>query len=68
LVAECEPRLIERVEVLEDQHRHRLAQVEGRFAHRAQEVAGVIFGNARADSREVVGGHDHGWLERAGQQ
>ena len=68
LVAQREPRLIERVEVLEDQHRHRLPQVERRFAHRAQEVAGIIFGNARADSREVVGGHDHGWLQSAGQR
>ena len=68
LVAQREPRLIERVEVLEDQHRHRLPQVERRFAHRAQEVAGIIFGNARADAREVGGGHDHGWLQRAGQR
>ena len=43
---------------------------DDRFAltHWAQDIAGIIFGNARADLRELVGGHDHGWLQRTGQQ
>jgi len=68
LVAQRQPGLIERVEILEDQQRHRLTQVERRLAHWAEEVAGIEFGDARAGSRKVGGGHDHGWLQRAGQQ
>ena len=66
-VAKGEPRLIERVEILENQQRHGLTQIERRFADRAEEVAGIEFGNACADTREVGGGnHDRG-LQRTAQ-
>ena len=66
-VAQCQPRLIERVEMLEDQQRHRLAEIERRLADGAEEVAGVERGHAGADPRKIVGRHHHSGLERAFQ-
>ena len=58
----CEPRLIESVELLEDQQRDRLAEIERRLADGAEQVAGVKFGNPRADLREIRCGHHDGRL------
>ena len=66
-VAELEPRLIERVERLEDQERHWLAHIERRLAHRTEQVAGIEFGRAGSDFREVRRGHHHRRLQRAAQ-
>ena len=66
-VAQREPRLIERVEGLQDQQRHRLAHVERRLADRAEQVAGVELRHADAGLVEIVGGHHHGGLHRAGE-
>ena len=66
-VAKRELRPVEGVEILEDQQRHRLTQIERRLAHRAHEVAGIEFGNAHPGSREVGGGHHHGRLQRTAQ-
>jgi hypothetical protein len=65
--AQGEPRLIEGVEILEDQQRHRLTQIERRLADRAEEIAGIEFGNAHADAREVGGGNHHRGLQRTAQ-
>jgi hypothetical protein len=66
-VTQGEPRLIEGVEILEDQQRHRLTQIERRLVHRAKEVAGIELGNAHPGSREVGGSHHHGRLQRTAQ-
>ena len=66
-IAQSEPCLIKDVEVIKDQQRNRLTQIERRLAERAEQVAGIEFGNACADSREVVGGHNHRRLQCAGQ-
>jgi hypothetical protein len=66
-VAQGKPRLIERVEILEDQQRYRLTQIERRLADRAKEVASIEFGNAHAGSRQVGGGHHHRGLQRTAQ-
>ena len=66
-IAQREPRLIEGVELLEDQQRHRLAEIERRLADRAEQVAGIEFGNACADAREIGGGNDDRGLQRAAQ-
>ena len=52
LVAQREARLIEGVEVFEHQQRDRLAEIEG-VRRRAEEIAGIERGNARADLREI---------------
>ncbi len=66
-VAQREPRLIEGVERLEDQQRHRLAEIERRLADRAEQIAGIELGNAGADLREIGRRHHHRRLERAAQ-
>ena len=66
-VAQREPRLIEGIELLEDQQGDRLAEIERRLADRAQQVAGVEFGHPCADARQVVSGHHHGGFQGAGQ-
>src|SRR5690349_15950580 len=43
-VAQCEPRLIEGIEILEDQKCDRLAEIARRLAQRAEQVACVKFG------------------------
>jgi hypothetical protein len=67
LVTQGKSRLIEGVEILEDQQRHRLPEIERRLADRTEEIAGVEFGNARANAREVGGGDDHRGLQRTAQ-
>ena len=67
-VAQRESRAIENVELLKQQKRDRLAEIERSPADPAEEIAGIEFGNAGTDSREVVRGHDHGWFQRARQQ
>jgi hypothetical protein len=66
-VAKGEPRLIEGVEILEDQQRRWLTQIERRLADRTEEIAGIEFGNAHADAREVGGGDHHQGLQRTAQ-
>jgi len=66
-VAQREPRLIEGVEILKDQQRHRLTQIERRLAHRTEQIAGIKFGNAHPSSREVGGSHHHRGLQRTAQ-
>ena len=66
-VAQSEPCLIKDVEVVKDQQRNRLTQIERRLAEGANQIARIEFGNAHADSCEVVGGHNHGRLQRACQ-
>jgi hypothetical protein len=66
-VAQSAPRLIEGVEILEDQQRHGLTQIERRLAGRTEEVAGIEFGNADASSRKVGGGHRYRRLQRTAQ-
>jgi len=66
-VAQRKPRLIEGVEIREDQQHHRLTQIERRLAHRAKQVAGIEFGNADACSGEVGRRHHHRGLRRAAQ-
>ena len=66
-VAQCEPRLIKGIELLEDQQRHRLAEIERRPADRAEQVAGIEFRNPRADAPEIGGGDHRRGLQRAGQ-
>ena len=65
--AQREPRLIEGVEILEDQKCDRLAKIKRRFAQRTEQVAGVEFGNPRADARQIFSGDEHGRFQRAGQ-
>ena len=45
-IAKRQPRLVESVEGLKEQQRHRLAQVVRRLANRAEQIAGVELGNA----------------------
>jgi len=66
-IAQREPRLIEAVEILEDQDRDRLAEIERRSADGAEEVACVKFGNARSDARQILGSNDHGRFQGAAQ-
>jgi len=65
--AQREARLIEGIEILEDQKCDRLAQIERRSADRAEQVAGVKFGNARADTREIFRGDNDRGFQGAGQ-
>ncbi len=65
--AQRETRLIEGVEILEDEQRHRLTKIKRRLANRAKEIAGIEFGNAHAGSREIGGGNHHGRLQRTAQ-
>ena len=62
-VAEHQTRLIEGVEVLEDQQRHRLTEIERRLADRAEQIAGIVFGDSYAGSSEVGGGYHHRRLQ-----
>ena len=67
-VAQREPRLIEGIEVLEDQEGERLAEIKRRLADRAEQVAlGIVLGRPRADARKILSGHHDRWLQRAGQ-
>src|SRR5262249_4506874 len=66
-VAKGEPRPIEGVEILEDQQRHRLSEIERRLANRAEEIAGIELGNADAGSREVGCSHSPRSLRRSAQ-
>ncbi len=66
-IAQRWPRLIEGIELLEDQQSHRLTHIQRRLADRAEQVAGVEFRNAGADFVEIGGAHHHRGLERAGQ-
>jgi hypothetical protein len=56
--AQGEARPIESIELLEDQHGQRLAQIERRFSDRAEEIALVKLGHANTGGDEVGGG-DH---------
>jgi hypothetical protein len=56
-VAQREARPVERIELLEDQQRHRLSHIERRLADRAEQIAGIEFGNAGADLGEVFRRH-----------
>jgi hypothetical protein len=62
-LAQGEPRLIEGVELFEDQHRQRLAQIQRRFSHRAEEIALVKFGHADTGVGEIRGGDHARWRE-----
>ena len=64
-IAQCEARLIEGVECLEDQQPDRLPQIERRFAKRTEQVAGIKFGNPGADPVEIGGSHYDRRLHRA---
>ena len=64
-IAQCETRLIEGVERLKDQQPDRLPQIERRLADRAEQIAGVEFGNAGADPVEIGGSHYDRRLHRA---
>ena len=64
-IAEHEARLIESVEVLEDQQRHGLTEIERRPADRAEQIAGIIFGDPYAGSSEIGGGYHHRRLQRS---
>jgi hypothetical protein len=65
-VAQSEPRLIEGIEILEDRKRDRLAEIERRPA-RAEQIAGVKFGDPRTDACQIFSGDDHGRFHRAAQ-
>ena len=56
-VAQRQARLIEGVELIEDQQRDRLTEIQRGLAGRTHQVAGIEFGNARADPRKIGGGH-----------
>jgi len=60
-------RLIEGVELLEDQQSNRLAEIERRRADWAEQIAGIEFGNPCANAREIGGGNDNRGLQRAAQ-
>src|SRR5205807_9818376 len=60
-------RLIEGVELLEDQQSNRLAEIERRRADWAEQIAGIEFGNPCANAREIGGGNDNRGLQRATQ-
>src|SRR5258708_6699566 len=64
-IAQRWPRLIEGIELLEDQQSHRLTHIQRRLADRADQAAGVEFRNAGADFVEIGGAHHHRGLERA---
>ena len=66
-VAQRETRLVEGVELFEDQKRDRLTEIERRFADRTEQVAGIEFRHLRADPVEISGRHHHGRLERAAE-
>ena len=66
-VTQREPRLIEGVELFEDQQSNRLAEIQWRPADRAEQVAGVELGNAGADALEIGRSHHHRRLQRATQ-
>src|SRR5262249_37559686 len=66
-VAKGKSRAIEGIEVLEEKDGHRLTEIDGRLADRAEQIAGVEFGNAGSHSREIVGGNDHRWLCQGAQ-
>jgi hypothetical protein len=66
-VAELEPRLIEGVEGLEHQQRHRLAHVEWRLAHWAEQVTGIELGHADVDFRKLLCRDHHRRPQRAAQ-
>jgi hypothetical protein len=58
-IAQREPRLIESVEILEDQQRDGLAEIERGRPDRAEQVAGIELGNPSADSREIGRSNHH---------
>jgi hypothetical protein len=58
-IAKSQPRLIEGVEFFKDQECDRLAEIERRLADRAKQIAGIEFGNAGADLREVFRRRHH---------
>ena len=68
LVAQRQARLIEGIEVLEDQKRDRLAEIERGLADRAQEVARIERGNAGSHPHEIVCSHDRSWLQRSAER
>jgi len=49
--------LVEGVERLEDQQSHRLAEIEGSLAGRAEQIAGIKFWNARTNWLEISRGY-----------
>ena len=57
-VAQREPRLIESIELLEDQQRHGLAEIQRCFADRTEQIALVERGHADAGARQI-GSRDH---------
>jgi hypothetical protein len=67
VVAQDQLGLVEAVEALEDQQGQRLAEIERRLAHRAEQVAGVEFGDLRVDPRHVLRRHHHGRLGGPGE-
>ena len=67
-VAQCQARLVEGVEVLENQKRNRLPKIERGLAGGAEEVAGIKLGNPDWHPHEIVGRHDRGWLRRSVEQ
>ena len=66
-IAQRKTRLIEGVELLEDQQSHRLAEIQRRRADWAEQIAGIEFGNPCANAREIGGGNDNRGLQRAAQ-
>jgi hypothetical protein len=66
-VAQRKARLIEGVEPLEDQQSHGLAEIMRCLADRAEQVAGIEFGNAGTDLREIGRGHHRRGFERPAQ-
>ena len=66
-IAQRKTRLIEGVELLEDQQSHWLAEIQRRRADWAEQIAGIEFGNPGANAREIGGGNDNRGLQRAAQ-
>src|SRR5262249_10528082 len=53
-VAQREPRLIEGIEILEDQQRDWLTEIERRLSQRTEQIASEKFRNPRADARHIL--------------
>ena len=66
-VPEDHPRAIVGVEAVEQEQRHRLAEIERRLPDRAEQVAGVERRHPRPDPLEVVG-RDHDGRLRIGRE
>jgi hypothetical protein len=64
-ITQCQARLIVSVELFKDQHGHRLAEIQRRFADRAEQITLVERRHANAGAGDIRGGNHARRFERA---